>query len=190
MTFNCYFNNGKLTFYIQSYRIVLVRLWDVTVCTCLWRLWLGFQQGMSLMCLETQCMSGRVSTQGASHFIPLQIFPGILNEEERPCSYQITSWKQITVICHPITIWYCIFFFFFLDDLCLCPLCPCQLFITACFSQQGRCENTRHRLNFSFQPILLPLSFGIITIHGAFPFPVICSVCTATSLCLPQPKFH
>lgn len=138
--------------------------------------------------METQCEVGQVFTQGGSHFIPLQIFSGIGNEEGRPCSYQVTTWKQITVIYHLITIRYCIIFLLFLDDLCFCPLCLSQLFITACFSWQGPCENTR--LNFSFQPIFLPLSFSIIKIHGAFPFPVICSFCTATSLCLPQPKFH
>lgn len=190
MILNYYFNNWELTFCTQRYKIVLVRLWDVTVCVCLWRLWLGFQQGMSLVFGNPVCVSGQVFTQGASHFIPLQIFSGILNEEGRPCSYQITTWKWITAICHLITIRYCIIFFLLLDDLCFCPMCLCQLFITACFSQQGRCENTRHQLNFSFQTILLPLSFRIIKIHGAFPFPVICSVCTATSLCLPQPKFH
>lgn len=145
---------------------------------------------MSLVCLETQCGPGQVFTQEGSHFIPLQIFSDILNEEGRPCSYQVTTWKQITVIYHLITIRYCIIFFLFLDDLCFCPLCRSQLFITACFSQQGPCEKTWHWLNFSFQPILLPLSFTIIKIRGAFPFPVICRVCTATSLCLPQPKFH
>lgn len=138
---NSYFNNGKLIFCIQRYEIVLVRLWDVTLCICLRRLWLGFQQGMSLVCLETQCGPGQVFTQEGSHFIPLQIFSDILNEEGRPCSYQVTTWKQITVIYHLITIRYCIIFFLFLDDLCFCPLCRSQLFITACFSQQGPCEN-------------------------------------------------
>lgn len=134
---------------------------------------------------------GPAFTLGAS--LPLYSFADflcVLNEGGRPCSYQVTTWKQITVIHHLIPIRYCIIFPLFLDDLCICPLCLSQLFITACFSRQGPCENTRHWLNFSFQPILLPLSFRIIEIRGAFPFPVICSVCTATSLCLPQPKFH
>lgn len=145
---------------------------------------------MSLVCLETQREPGQVFTQGGSHFIPLQIFSGRSNEEVRPCSCQVTMWKRIAVVYHLITISYCTIFFLFLDDLCFCPLCLSQLFITACFSRQGPCENTRHWLNFSFQPILLPLSFRIIKIRGAFPFPVICRVCTATSPCLPQPKFH
>lgn len=69
---------------------------------------------MSLLSLETQSGLGQVFTQGASHLIPLHIFSNILNEEGRPCSYQVTTWKQMTAIYHLITIRYCIIFFPFL----------------------------------------------------------------------------
>lgn len=78
------------------------------------------------MCLSIEAMTGIPAGNGPGvfgnpvwarasfhcHFIPLQIFSDISNEEGRPCFYQVTTWKQITVIYHLITIRYCIIFSF------------------------------------------------------------------------------